>query len=113
MPILNKIYKRKQSIGEIKRRESNKRDNLNHKYVYNTSQWKALRIEFLRTNPLCNECLKKTPPIYISAVEVHHITPISSTNNILKKQQLGFDYNNLKGLCEQCHKNEHKKRQYF
>ncbi len=87
-------------------KHSDKRDNLNNKFVYNTNTWRNLRLEYLKHNPLCKECFKKN--ILTSAVEVHHIIPISSQSDILKKQELGFDYKNLKGLCKECHKLEHK-----
>jgi len=104
MPTINlppkKEYKRQNN--------SSKRSNENHKNVYNTQLWRELRLNYLMQNPLCFECLKKG--LFISAVDIHHIIPISSTNDIQQKKALGFDYNNLKGLCKNCHKIEHQTR---
>ena len=92
-----KVYKRV--------KEPSKRDNLNHKAVYNTKRWRAVRIEKLKQDPLCEDCLKKE--IITPGVEVHHITPISKGKTIRDKQALGFDKANLKTLCEACHKKTH------
>ncbi len=87
--------------------KKNNRDNLNHKAVYNTNQWRYIRIEKLMNNPLCENCLKNDK--IELAIEVHHIKPISNGKNIVEKQILGFDYKNLISLCVNCHKDEHKK----
>lgn len=101
MPLINKpILKDKK-----KRKYSNKHDIINNKYVYNTRTWRLLRITYLSNNPLCSRCLAKGK--IKSAVEVHHIIPISSTDNIQEKKALGFNYKNLKSLCKECHKEIH------
>ena len=92
-----KKYKRK--------KESAKRDNLNHKAVYNSKRWRTLRIEKLKKDTLCEICFMQGK--ISSGVEVHHIIPISTGKTIKEKQRLGFDILNLMTLCEQCHKNEH------
>lgn len=92
-----KVYKRV--------KESNKRDNKNHKAVYNTKRWRVLRIEKLKNDPLCEICLEKD--IITSAIDVHHTIPLSHGKTIKEKQILGFDYNNLKSVCKQCHKDIH------
>lgn len=78
---------------------------LNHVYVYNTKRWRDLRLWFLQNNPLCLRC--KNEGKIVSAVEVHHIKRLSSVDTIPEKQALGFDINNLEGLCEKHHKEEH------
>lgn len=102
MPIINKKIVKKRLI------ESSKKDNNNHKYVYNTKRWKELRQTYLLNNPLCYECQLKG--YYVSAIDVHHIQPISKFKDIHKKMEMGFNINNLKGLCKECHKAEHQKR---
>ncbi len=90
----------------VKVKETNKRDNLNHKAVYNTRTWRKIRLQYLMENPLCVECMKEDK--ITSAVEVHHIIPISTVDTIAEKRKLGFDWKNLKGLCDEHHKEEHK-----
>lgn len=99
------IYIPKKKTYYPKVKEVNKKDNLIHKYVYNTSTWRNLRLTYLMENPLCKVCLERGK--YISATEVHHIIPISKGKDIQAKQRLGFDITNLKGLCTECHKAEH------
>jgi 5-methylcytosine-specific restriction endonuclease McrA len=104
MPTINldKKYKRKS------KKNSEKSKLLNHIYVYNTKRWRDLRLWFLQNNPLCERC-KKDGKLN-SAIDVHHIIPISTVDTITEKQELGFDINNLEGLCKEHHKEEHAKK---
>ena len=90
-----------------KRDYTSKKDNLNHQLVYNTTRWRILRLTYLQQSPFCSECKKNDKLVF--AVDVHHIIPISSTDDALEKIKLGFDIFNLKGLCVECHKKEHRK----
>ena len=87
-----------------------RRDNLNHKSVYNTTIWRELRIEKLKEQPLCEVCQEKG--IIKLADEVHHPIPISKGTSRKDKEALGFDWNNLQSLCKQCHKEQHLKKTF-
>lgn len=68
--------------------------------VYQSNDWKQLRLSYLKKHPLCELCLlqgKITP-----AVDVHH--KCSITVDISK----AFDYNNLMSLCKKHHAELHK-----
>lgn len=56
-------------------------------------EWKHIRDRYIKSHPLCNECLKNN--ILTTAAEVHHILPLShgGTN----------DFINLMSLCKPCH----------
>ena len=84
-----------------------KTGNVHNQTVYNTVRWRTMRLEKLKADPLCEECLKNE--VITSGVEVHHIKPISTASSIFEKQKLGFDYNNLQTLCKQCHREKHHK----
>ena len=90
---------------KIKRTYESKYNNENHSAVYNTKTWKDLRFLYLTNNPLCEECKKKK--IITLANDVHHKIPISEGMTKAQKKVIGYDYNNLKALCKDCHKNEH------
>lgn len=108
MPTINLPEKKR--YNEDKRKASDKRDNLIHKHVYNTSRWKDLRLNYLSTHPLCNVCLNEKN-IVRSATEVHHVTPISKAGqNVQKILELGFNPLNLEALCTECHKEKHKSK---
>lgn len=77
----------------------------NHK-IYNSRIWRNLRISYLMENPLCEECLKNNK--VVGAIDVHHKIPISRGKNLEEKRIIGYDYNNLKSLCKDCHKLQHK-----
>jgi 5-methylcytosine-specific restriction protein A len=101
------INKNKRLPRTEKRHYDIKKDSLNAKAVYNTTIWKKLRLQFLSENPLCKRCLDKDK--ISSAVEVHHIIPISKGNTYDENRMLGFDIDNLEGLCKDCHTEHHNK----
>lgn len=103
MPTINLNTKKKPFF---KRKYQNKNDNPNHRFVYNTKKWKDLRLLKLSKNPLCEMCFERE--IIKLAIDVHHIKEIDSVENINEKQKLGFDWNNLKSLCKECHKEVHR-----
>jgi 5-methylcytosine-specific restriction protein A len=75
--------------------------------IYNSREWKELRIAKLRsTNGLCEECLKQG--IVTSARCVHHVVPIETARTKDEMKRLAFDVNNLKALCFACHARIHK-----
>ena len=75
--------------------------------IYNSREWKELRIAKLRsTNGLCEECMKEG--IVTSARCVHHIVPIETARTKDEMKRLAFDVNNLKALCFACHARIHK-----
>ena len=75
--------------------------------IYNSREWKELRIAKLRsTNGLCEECMKEG--IVTSARCVHHIVPIETARTKDEMKRLAFDVNNLRALCYACHARIHK-----
>ena len=75
--------------------------------IYNSREWKELRIAKLRsTNGLCEECLKHN--IVTSARCVHHVVPIETARTKDEMKRLAFDVNNLRALCFACHARIHK-----
>lgn len=61
---------------------------------YQSSNWRRLRANFLRLNPLCKACADRGQTI--AAVVVDHITPI-------KEGGARLDKCNLQSLCVSCH----------
>ena len=82
--------------------------------IYNSREWQELRIQKLRANPLCEQCIKDgeaagIPGGYIrSATCVHHVVPIETARTKDEMKRLAFDVNNLKALCFACHARIHK-----
>ncbi len=89
----------------IKHKKVNKKENLNHKF-YNTTAWRNCRFNYLSQNPLCEIC-KKNGKLTL-AVEVHHITPLSTVLTLPEKFNIGLNVNNLQSLCVECHHEIHK-----
>ena len=75
--------------------------------IYNSREWKELRIAKLRsTNGLCEECMKEG--IVTAARCVHHVVPIETARTKDEMKRLAFDVNNLRALCFACHARIHK-----
>lgn len=76
------------------------------KKVYHSTQWIKLREAFFIENPLCQNCLEKG--IIKPTEEIHHIIPISKGETLEEMKTIGYDWNNLRALCRDCHKEIHK-----
>lgn len=71
------------------------------KRFYQLPAWRKLRLQFLRANPLCVDCLERG--FYRSAEHVHH------TLERRDRPDLAFDWSNLEALCPPCHGGRRKK----
>ena len=84
--------------------------------IYNSKEWKQLRAEKLRSQPLCEMCIKKgieagVPGGYIrSAHCVHHIVPIETATTLedMRRLAINCELSDLMSLCDQCHAEIHK-----
>ena len=60
-------------------------------------KWNKARILFLKSHPLCEECMRKDPPRYTAATVVDHVVPHRGD------QTLFWDRRNWQALCKECH----------
>ena len=83
MPSINKGKKRqKNALYKAKKNETNKVI----ASIYATQQWRKLRLYYIQTHPLCQDCLDENirnedgnfGSILTPSTEVHHIVPIST-----------------------------------
>lgn len=79
--------------------------------IYNSKEWRELRIRKLRANPLCERCLEGDK--IKSATCVHHIHPIEDSTSVEDMRRLAFDWNNLQSLCRECHHDIHRESGSF
>jgi 5-methylcytosine-specific restriction protein A len=94
------IYKPKKKYKrEVTERREERSD------IYNTPQWKKLRNAKYIENPLCEICMSKG--IVKPAEHIHHIISFMTTDNMLRRMELAFDYSNLQSLCTDCHTEIH------
>ena len=63
---------------------------------YQSKQWRMTRKFYIKSNPLCEQCLRSKPSITKGAEMVDHIKQIS-------KGGMMFDSKNLMSLCDRCH----------
>lgn len=78
--------------------------------VYNTMQWRDLRLIKLEKDPLCEECLLKEKVVV--ATEVHHKDSFMKYYDT-KRVEKAYDIENLESLCRECHQNKHKNNSEF
>ena len=76
--------------------------------IYNSREWKALRLLKLQQNPLCEMHYAKGKGKIVSAHCVHHIVPIETAKTMDEMRRLAFDPKNLQSLCDECHAKIHK-----
>jgi len=78
----------------------------NYQHLLNSKRWKQLRKWKLEQNPLCELCEREGK--VVSAIDVHHITPVESGRTVEEMEQLCFNANNLQALCISCHVKVHR-----
>lgn len=77
---------------------------------YKSKIWQTVRANYLKqSGGLCEECLKKG--IYKAAVEVHHKIHITPLN--IDDPSVTLNYDNLIGLCRECHRKKHSKSRRY
>lgn len=74
--------------------------------IYNSREWKELRIQKLRANPLCEVCEQEG--IVTSAHAVHHRHPIEDSTSKAEMRKWAFMWENLVSVCDACHAKIHK-----
>lgn len=75
------------------------------KEAYQNTQWRKLRITYLKEHPLCEECLNKGK--VTAATSVHHKNSPFKNGEI--NWNLLLDYDNLESICNECHGELHSK----
>ena len=78
--------------------------------IYNSREWKELRVRKLRTNPLCERC-QQLYGVVRAASQVHHIIPIETAVSMDEMRRLAFcGLDGLQSLCPQCHSEVHREQ---
>ena len=78
----------------------------NYQHLLNSKKWKQLRQWKLEQNPLCELCEREGK--VVSAIDVHHKTPVESARTPDEMERLAFDPHNLQALCIPCHAKVHR-----
>lgn len=76
-----------------------------YRKLIHTHKWRELRKRKLVATVWCEDCADKG--LRTLATEVHHITPVMSSDFPSRMAELAFDYNNLRALCHRCHCRRH------
>lgn len=92
MPTIPKNKKKEQG-GDLARRERQK--------IYQSRQWRLLRVFKLINNPVCERCGREF------SAEVHHRDSFMNYTRAEERYRKAFDVNNLEALCSHCHKSLH------
>ena len=71
-----------------------------------TARWLRLRHAKLSKNPECERCLEETGRP-VPATEVHHVTHVEQGLTRSDKENLMYDFGNLRSLCHDCHIKTH------
>ena len=74
---------------------------------YNSTAWRKLRLDYLKTHALCSDCLANG--VVKAAEDIHHIKSPFNYETGEINTALGLDENNLVALCKECHQKRHAK----
>ena len=75
---------------------------------YKSALWTRCRNEYAASvGWLCEDCLKKG--LIVPLEEVHHITELTPEN--INDQRITIGWDNLVGLCRECHRARHLNRE--
>ena len=98
---VNRPPKTKRDYNSPRRKERQK--------FYNTGKWKALRLQKMQDQPICENCYYNG--CVVPAEDIHHIeSPFKKGYTRIRKNELMFDYNNLMSLCKRCHSEYHSNK---
>lgn len=71
---------------------------------YKSKQWQHTRNAYYKSvGGLCEECLKNGK--YVPIEEVHHKIPLTPEN--ITDPNITLSWDNLIGLCRECHRQKH------
>lgn len=76
-----------------------------YRKLIHTRKWRELRKKKLTSTIWCEDC--RDAGRNELATEVHHVTPILSSDLPSQMAELAYDYNNLRALCHRCHCRRH------
>lgn len=74
--------------------------------IYNSKEWRLVRLAKLEKNPLCEVCAERGK--IVAAQCVHHIIPIETATDFTYMKELAFRFDNLLSCCFQCHSEIHQ-----
>ena len=75
--------------------------------IYQSREWRELRVLKYRANPTCELCEREGG--YIRAAQaIHHITPIETAKTMDEMKQLAYQWSNLLSVCREHHARLHK-----
>ena len=79
--------------------------------IFNSKEWKELRIQKIRANPLCERCLA-LHGWYVPTQCIHHIQPVETGKTETECWEIATRWTNLQSLCFACHSEIHKAERY-
>lgn len=96
MPKINLKMNNRKRVATTRKRE--------YQNIYQDSRWKSISWMRARNCPLCQDCMKLSPPIANLGKETHHVIPWEWGRDPQEQQQLAYDYDNTRRLCIPHHK---------
>lgn len=93
MAYIEKKKKRQNRKGLVKVEERQK--------IYQSTLWRKMRLQQFSEHPLCQICEAEGK---VKAGEhVHHVRSFVNAPNLVERDRLAYDPDNLMTLCEECH----------
>lgn len=99
MAYIKRPKKKDRRIADFRRKERHS--------IYNTTMWISLREWKRKKDPLCERCLGKG--VVTAGEHVHHIKSFMEASDLIERERLAYDPDNLMTVCLCCHNELHKK----
>ena len=74
--------------------------------IYNSREWRELRVAKYRANPLCEMC--EAEGIVHATEAIHHKHPIEDSSTKEEMRKWAFMWSNLQSLCRYHHAKVHR-----
>ena len=74
--------------------------------IYQSREWRELRIAKMRANPICELC--EAEGVIHSTEAIHHIHPIEESSSKEEMRKWAFMWSNLQSVCKYHHAKIHR-----
>lgn len=92
-------------INKPKKKQKNEGTRKERQKIYNTPLWKGMRLKQVQEKPICQVC--ELMGKVTLAEDCHHLRSFLKGKDIIERQQLAFDTDNIISVCKKHHSDIH------
>lgn len=92
---------RSQTNHKKKKYNPNSENRKQRQKIYQTTEWRKLRLAHLMNFPLCQRCSEHG--VDTAAKDLHHLISFMKGKDEDERKSLAFNDNNIISVCQHCH----------